>query len=100
MTSGIGERIAFYLAQSGLSQKELAERSGVTEAAISRYIRGLREPRAITVAAIARALGVSVNDITETDAGDLDEAFQMVARNAEDIPEERRKQLIKILLDC
>lgn len=100
MASRIGGRIAFYLELSGLSQKQLAEKAGVTEAAISRYINGLREPRAITVAAIARALGVSVNDITETGTSNLEEAFQMVARNAKEIPEERRKQLIKILLDC
>lgn len=99
MTSEIGGRIAFYLRQSGLSQKELSERSGVTEAAISRYIKGLREPRAITVAAIASALDVTVNDLVGTETDDLEAAYQLVARNAKNISEERKRQLIRILLD-
>lgn len=99
MAQEIGERIAFYLARSGMTQKDLAQRAGVTEAAVSRYIKGIREPRAITVGALARTLGVTTNDLLGTQSSDLDEAYEMVARNAKDLPDERKKQLIKILLD-
>ena len=42
----LGERIKEYLEKNGMSQKELAEKTGCTEAAISHYIRGDRTPRA------------------------------------------------------
>lgn len=99
MAHEIGERLTFYLEREGMSQRELAKRAGVTEAAISRYVKGAREPRAITVAALAKGLGVTVNDLVGAEVGPLDEAYEMVARNAHDISEERKKRLIKILLD-
>ena len=99
MAHEIGERLAFYLEREGMSQRELAKRAGVTEAAVSRYVKGTREPRAITVAALAKGLGVTVNDLVGAEAGSRHDAYQMVARNAHDISDERTKRLIKILLD-
>lgn len=99
MAQGIGERLVLYLDRAGISQKELARRAGVTEAAVSRYVRGDREPRAITVAALAKGLGVTVNDLIGTEGGTLDDAYEMVARNARSLSDEKKKQLIKILLD-
>ena len=99
MATEIGKRLVFYLDRSGMSQKELARRAGVTEAAVSRYIRGDREPRAITVAAIAKGLGITVNDLIGTESSTLDDAYEMVARNAHSLSNEKKKQLIKILLD-
>ena len=99
MATEVGRRIALYLEMKDMTQKELAIKTGVTEAAISRYVNSDREPRAITVAAIAKALDVSVNDLLGMEADDLDEAYQMVARNAKSISEKKRKELIKILLD-
>ena len=98
MAREIGERIAFYLSRSEMTQKDLAQRAGVTEAAVSRYIKGIREPRAITIGALAKALGVTTNDLMGTHSSDLDTAYEMVARNARNLSEERKKQLIKILL--
>lgn len=57
----IGDRISEVLKELGISQAELAKRSGVSPATISRYIGGEREnPRVLEAAAIARALGVSL----------------------------------------
>ena len=40
---------------SGLSQRDLAKKIGVTEASISRYLKGEREPKFNTLIMIARA---------------------------------------------
>lgn len=58
MTSLVGRRLSTLLAEKEMSQKELAAKTGLTPAAISRYVSGAREPRPITIAAIAKALGV------------------------------------------
>jgi transcriptional regulator with XRE-family HTH domain len=46
--------------RAGISQYELAKRSGVSGQAISRIEKGEREPGWSTVRKLARALGVSV----------------------------------------
>ncbi len=43
----------------GLTQEELAERTGITQAALSRYEGGAREPDEQTIAALAEVLGVT-----------------------------------------
>ena len=63
MSSLTGRRIAALLDKQGMNQRQLAEATNLTPAAISRYISGAREPRAITVAAIAKALRVEPADI-------------------------------------
>ena len=45
--------------QRGISQKEVAALSGLTEAQVSRYIRGSCEPGLRTLCRLADALGIS-----------------------------------------
>lgn len=53
------ERLKAALTESGMTQKELARRSGCTEAGISRYLSGERIPTGPRVVLLANALGVS-----------------------------------------
>jgi transcriptional regulator with XRE-family HTH domain len=58
----IGNRIERRMKELGLSQKELAERTGISAPAISRYIANERpNPGAHELAAIARALDVTLS---------------------------------------
>ena len=45
------------LAAQGMTQKELAERTGLTENGLYRILNGSRTPRPETLEAIGRALG-------------------------------------------
>lgn len=45
----------------GMTQKELSLRTGVTEAAISRYINGTRKMRVETCVVIAKVLGIKLD---------------------------------------
>lgn len=47
----------------GMSQLELARRSGVSQAAISRWLRGVREPDETSILKVAKALGASEEEI-------------------------------------
>lgn len=99
MGSIIGGRLAALLSERGLSQKQLAEATNLTPAAVSRYVSGVREPRAITVAAMAKALGVAPSDITgDETARETDEAIRLIARNAHSLTKEQKAELIAALV--
>lgn len=52
----LGNRIVILLRKRGLTQKELAEKTKISEVTLSRYIHGDRQPRANNIANIANVL--------------------------------------------
>lgn len=52
------DRLKKAMAASDVNARELAKRSGLTEASISRYLSGKMEPRVPAIAAMAKALHV------------------------------------------
>ena len=99
MNSMIGGRLAALLSERGMSQKQLAEATNLTPAAVSRYVSGAREPRAITIAAMAKALDVEPADITGNEAErETDEAIKLIARNANSLTKEQKAELIAALV--
>ncbi len=95
-----GQRIRTLLRNSGMSQRELAERVGATESAVSKYVSGEREPRAEVLANIATALGTTVeyllgrNEGLETPFGTI---CDLCARHAPQMTMEERNRLIALI---
>lgn len=58
--SDFAENLRTALDRSGMTQRQLADRLGVTEVTISRYVRGDRRPRCNILYDISKALGVPV----------------------------------------
>jgi transcriptional regulator with XRE-family HTH domain len=58
--TALGEVLETARRAQGLTQAELAERAGITQAALSRYENDLREPETDTLQRLADALGVTV----------------------------------------
>lgn len=58
----IGKKILRIMKEKEMSQKQLAAASGITEAAISKYISGEREPRITFLKRIADVLDVSADE--------------------------------------
>lgn len=58
----IGKKILRIMKEKEMSQKQLAAASGITEAAISKYISGEREPRITFLKRIADALDVPADE--------------------------------------
>ena len=56
----IGEQIKRARAQAGLSLRDLAEQTGVSAQAISKYERGLEVPGSAALIRLARAMQVRV----------------------------------------
>ena len=61
----IGRNIEQKLKEAGITQRELAERAGITEVTISRYINGGRIPKAPALLAIARALNSDIESLLQ-----------------------------------
>lgn len=98
MSETLGRRLAGLLRERNMTQKDLAQATHLTEAAVSRYVSGQREPRAVTVANIAKALGVTPQDITGDERDqEIDGAIRLIARNAGSLSEEQRAELISAL---
>src|SRR4051794_19446966 len=82
-TFGLGERIAALREELGLTQEQVAERSGVRQSDISRIERGRANPTQATLEKIATALGARLTVVpmaavpVETAAADADRNGQL-----------------------
>ena len=61
--SKFNDNLRSVMKQRGISQKWLAEHSGLTEATISRYINSVNVPSADNVKKIADALSIGADDL-------------------------------------
>lgn len=99
MSKDLGNRIAEMLSKRGLTQKELASTIGVTEAVISRYVSGERDPKPETIANIATALRTTSDYLLGIENEDFDHTKirRIIARNASKMTQEEKKALIDAL---
>ena len=63
MKTAIGETVRSSREEHGWTQMELSHRSGVPQNTISQIETSVQDPRVNTLRRIARALGVSLDDI-------------------------------------
>ena len=96
----IGDRILCLLKESGYSQKELALMIGVTESAMSHYIKNEREPKIEVVKNLATALNTTVDYLVSgrSESGSFDEICHLVARSTTTLTADEKMKLIELLL--
>ena len=99
MSRELGRRISDLLRSKGMQQRDLAERIGLTEATMSRYISGERDPKPEVIANIATALHTTSDYLLgiEPDEFDLPRVQRMIARNASVLSAQEKKELISAL---
>lgn len=99
MGKALGLRITETLQKRGISQKELAQRIGVTESVVSRYISGDRDPKPEALANIATALHTTSDYLLGIEHGEFDQPRirRLIARNASSMTEQEKKELIDAL---
>lgn len=61
------ERMAELIREKGIEQKTVAEAVGVSERAISVFVRGLKDPSVKVLVRIAHVLGVSAAELIVED---------------------------------
>ena len=87
--------------RNGLSQKELARKVGVTEAAMSYYVRGDRTPRSDVLTRIAKALNTTTDYLLGNSPDAVSSAenkeLQYLQRNLGKLNEEQLQKAEKLL---
>ena len=66
ITMTFGERLAMYIEKAGMSQKQLAEAIEVTPTRLNYWVKDKREPDVFYIKALAKALGVTGDDLLGT----------------------------------
>jgi transcriptional regulator with XRE-family HTH domain len=64
---GFPERLGELMRALGWNQKKFSQRVGITEAALSQLLAGLRDPAASTLIKLHRATGCSVDHLLGTE---------------------------------
>lgn len=99
MSKAFGERLLNLLQKQGITQKQLADRLNTTEATLSRYVNGDREPKADMLANIATALNTTSDYLLgiEKDDYDFPKLERLIARNASNMSNKEIQALITAL---
>lgn len=98
---GFGERLAKLLEIEGYTQRELANMIGVTETALSRYLKDEREPKMEIIANIATALNTTTDYLLtgKDDTESFEETYRLVARGTSMMTDEEKMKLMKVLMN-
>ena len=90
------------MAAKGMNQKQLSQLSGITEASVSRYLKGERTVRLDIIVNFAKALSVTteylLNDDEETEIRPYTEIATAIARNGGSLTAEEKNSLIAMIL--
>ena len=62
-----GQNLDYLLQQNRMSQNELAQRTGLTQASISRYVSGQQAPGFRAIVNIAAVLGITCDELINFD---------------------------------
>lgn len=94
------ERLANLLNESGISQRELAKEINIDEAALSKYVSGVRKPRMDILVNIARVLSVSVEYLATGNNRneDFNAVKNLVCRNISTMSDSQKLELVEIIL--
>ena len=96
------EKVKQLMNNQGINQKKLSQLSGITEASISRYLKGERAARLDIIINFAKALNVTteylLNDDEETNLKPYQEIATAIARNGNALTAEEKNQLIALIL--
>ncbi|MCM1540270.1 MAG: helix-turn-helix domain-containing protein [Blautia sp.] len=87
---GIGDKIKKQRLKSGLSQKSLGEKLGVSQQNIAQYENGKRIPKLGNLQKIATVLNVNINDLLESPLDDSILYHHFKDDNISDNPISRR----------
>ena len=102
MAKEITNRITGLLSRLNMSQKDLSLATGITESAISHYVKGDRVPRGVNLIKIAKALDTTTDyllgNAEDEREKELKEAKTLIARNASRMTKEEKMELVSILL--
>ena len=95
-----GDKIKLLLVKNNITQKDLAKRLNISEAAVSKYISNERMPQANAIADIATALNTTCDYLLDNDntCYDYKQCEVFLARSERQLTKDEKMKLISILL--
>ena len=104
MARSVTNRITELLQEKRMTQKQLAQASGITESAVSHYVKGDRVPRGVNLKKIANALGTTTDYLLSQEGvpdkeDDLKVVKTLIARNAATMSNAEKMELLSILFN-
>ncbi|MFL0197607.1 helix-turn-helix domain-containing protein [Clostridium sp. WILCCON 0269] len=102
-TKSIGEQIKMLRKSAGFTQEQLAAKTNISLSAIGKYEVGERIPKYETLGKLATALGVTINELVESqqttsELNCMDKAYKALANNL-DFNYELYREKIGVSLD-
>lgn len=101
MQEQLNDRLKALMKARGLNQKRLAEKSGLSEAAVSKYLSGSRTPHLTILVSLAKALGTTSDYLLGVESQSGNDAFEQileaVKRNKSQFSMEQKIKLIQTL---
>lgn len=95
-------RLEEMLKARNMTQKELAKKAEVTEAAMSHYVKGDRTPRSSVLARIAMALDTTseylMEGVPQNYVDEIGYAKRLIARNVNQMSIAEKREILSILL--
>ena len=95
-------RLEEMLKARNMTQKELAKKADVTEAAMSHYVKGDRTPRSSVLARIAMALDTTseylMEGVPQNYVDEIGYAKRLIARNVSQMSNAEKREILSILL--
>ena len=90
--------LKWFIGRSGKTQREVADAVGITEVSLSRYVNGIRVPKAPLIVKIADAIHCDVEDILdfEEDSMTVQDALKELASLTVDYGRRSEKQIAKL----
>ena len=86
-----------------MSQREFADQLGVTEATVSRYLKGERNPSLNVIGKIAKILNTTPDFLLNSETTNADNSItqikMMIAHKAKDMSVEDKMELIRLLTE-
>ena len=96
------DKVKRLMETKGINQKQLSQLSGITEASVSRYLKGERTARMDIIINFAKALNVTteylLNEDEETSLQPYTEIATAIARNGNSLTAEEKNKLIALIL--
>ena len=103
MNGTLNKRLLDTITKKRMTQREVALKSGITESALSHYIKGDRTPHAKVLAKIAKTLDTTIdyllNGVATDSQQEIAYAKELIARNISNISREEKLSIISILLE-
>lgn len=94
------QRMKELISKKGISQKQLAKISGLTESTISHYVRGERIPRGVNLIKIAKVLDTTTDYLLGNEENeDFDYVKSLIARNSSRMTNDEKTTLVKLLFE-